>query len=897
MIFSKLNLAYPQRHLKRFRVIFGGDIKFILCLVVLVFTTNQAVNAQLNCSGAAELALNQTYSGTTVGGNSNVSTYNNDPWWQLTGPEKVHELNWPGGNVLISLTNKSAGLDLILLNACDNNDFAYSGGGNSGTADSYINAYLDQGLYYVIVDGWQGASGTYDLFVQQKIPVNINGVTRTFVLNNGTLYEEVGQQLIPIESNVISVEKDWGYVTNVSTGEGVDANVLSIMKQGEEKPRMFLNENFNTQYLKQKLDCQQFPIFLYGDKVYYQDVQTLDNCDVLRCENGNALVHTREGKIKLHTPAGQEKWVDVDQIITVAGISYIIKSSDKSVWELTRPGSQSRQISNSAVLLQDNDNQLIKIDAEGKYSRWNGENWKSITPLFTGVSPEASDEGFWCFWQPKTLLESSNVQLDHIKGLKVSSTGEITVGIIPKTGNCEEFLWRVVDAGNGKKYIFNKAKGDTMLALSNQNTLIFSKTEGKKLWDVQVSNKEVYGTNGYQVIGDNGNKALEYVFGVALGDFVQSGSTQTWLFQFNQMVRDYFLPVPTRSNLETHYTDNPNFNLSTDASEIESAYNKFLKASNGVTIFSTNTCSDWVTVNYYLTVDNMMNAVKKPKPADPKVNPSLINELDVMAGQSLVIIGKNDLNYSVPNYYFTKGFNSFSVASLRGSAGYLAPRRWILVSEELTCKTGIVNRPMDTGFRRFDHGVHEFGHALQELCNWIAIVDANDMCNDERNASSECFCYDMQNWFNSNGNSNLYPGLRASKWWTPQSQGVSAEQRAEVMKRIFEEENTWMPPKVLRQNGYTPSGPTKESTSVGVLNVVKYSLKVFPNPAEDFLTIDVAQANDLKVTLIDFGGKQVFESDLNQGINNIPCKNWDSGVYMLLINGPRGTQVKKVVIK
>ena len=86
------------------------------------------------------------------------------------------------------------------------------------------------------------------------------------------------------------------------------------------------------------------------------------------------------------------------------------------------------------------------------------------------------------------------------------------------------------------------------------------------------------------------------------------------------MVKDYFLPLPTKANLIAHYVDNPNVNVNTSADAIGASYNKFLKGTHGVTFFATNTSSDWVMVNYYFIITNMFNAVVSPKPSEPKID-------------------------------------------------------------------------------------------------------------------------------------------------------------------------------------------------------------------------------------------------------------------------------------
>lgn len=808
---------------------------------LILFLTIQASFAQLDCNNAQNVTVGNVFKGNTNNGKSNVSTYNNDPWWQLTGPEMVHKIEWTGGQMTLKLSNKSAALDLILLRSCDNNNFISSGGGNSGTKESFIFVNLEAGTYYIIVDGWQGAKGTYDLSITQVQSVSIytdvmNRIQRTFILKDSVLYEQKGNTTVQMIKGVESIAASFGYVTNTNTGEGRQDEVLTIKKYGQSKPKVFLNENFDTDYLRQRLFCTQKNLSMYGDLVFDGNTQILSGSDILRCENGQILSHQNDGQIKLFL--GNGSWLDLSQVITVNNISYYIKQSDNTVWMIG--GSGATSIGTNAKLLQDNDNQLVKIDPQGNYQRWNGTAWSSLSPKYISVSPEMIDEGFWFFMQSKPLLESANIQADQKKGLTFDSNEKLLMEQIPSTGNCDRFLWRTKDIGGGKRLLINKAKGESFpLLIAANGTLTFTTGQGEKEWEFKQSDINKYGTNAYQLFG--ASKALTFN-GLVQSENTSSGNkNQTWVFQFNQMVKDYFLAMPTKANLEQHYVDNPNVNASASANAIGESYNKFLKGINGVTYFATNTSSDWVLVNHYFVINNVMNAVVVPKASDPKVDPNLVKTLAAMKGQSLILINKNDLNANVPKQFFTTWISKQNASQFRGMAAYAQPKRAILANEELTCKTGITNRPLDNTFRRFDHGVHEFTHALQELCGWIPIVDANAMCENERGKSSECFCYDTQYWFNSgaDGNRYTYPGIRAFN-----------AQRVEFMKKIFNAENTWMPPVDLRLGGYNPSGSSSApnpiiATTIGSLTA--FSAIEGTNSASQNYTV---KGNDLTNNII-----------------------------------------------
>lgn len=123
----------------------------------------------LYCGEAVQLQCGETYWGTNLYGNDDVSLYSCD--WNVlnvenNGPEVVHTFTTTeDGPVTISLSGLTANLELFLLRSCDRGDcMEYSQ--NAGTSNEYINEYLSAGTYYVVVDGFNGAVSDYDLLVE-----------------------------------------------------------------------------------------------------------------------------------------------------------------------------------------------------------------------------------------------------------------------------------------------------------------------------------------------------------------------------------------------------------------------------------------------------------------------------------------------------------------------------------------------------------------------------------------------------------------------------------------------------------------------------------------------------------------------------------------------------------
>ncbi|MDY6954406.1 MAG: C1 family peptidase, partial [Thermodesulfobacteriota bacterium] len=116
----------------------------------------------LQCENAIDLTPYDPYNGTTVGGTSSVDTY--FCGYDLTGPEKVHRITTTAaGDIAATLSNHADNLDVLILSACDPDtcyDRAY---GTGSITVTYPNA--PAGTYFIVVDGYNGASGSYTLTV------------------------------------------------------------------------------------------------------------------------------------------------------------------------------------------------------------------------------------------------------------------------------------------------------------------------------------------------------------------------------------------------------------------------------------------------------------------------------------------------------------------------------------------------------------------------------------------------------------------------------------------------------------------------------------------------------------------------------------------------------------
>jgi len=117
----------------------------------------------LQCDNAVDLTPFDPYDGTTVGGTSRADTYSCD--YDLTGPEKVHRITTTAdGDIAAKLSNDGVALDVLILSACDPNTCITYAYGTGNITATYSNA--PAGTYFIVVDGYNGASGPYTLTVE-----------------------------------------------------------------------------------------------------------------------------------------------------------------------------------------------------------------------------------------------------------------------------------------------------------------------------------------------------------------------------------------------------------------------------------------------------------------------------------------------------------------------------------------------------------------------------------------------------------------------------------------------------------------------------------------------------------------------------------------------------------
>ena len=125
----------------------------------------------LYCANAQLIECGVPFQYNNQNGRDDVSLYGCGNVYNVenNGPEVVHQFSVAErGPVTIQLYNLQANLELFLLDECNRGDcMDYSQ--NPGTNSESINAFLEPGTYYIVVEGFNGATSSYSLLVDCSI--------------------------------------------------------------------------------------------------------------------------------------------------------------------------------------------------------------------------------------------------------------------------------------------------------------------------------------------------------------------------------------------------------------------------------------------------------------------------------------------------------------------------------------------------------------------------------------------------------------------------------------------------------------------------------------------------------------------------------------------------------
>ncbi|MEL6941780.1 MAG: hypothetical protein AAFO82_03860, partial [Bacteroidota bacterium] len=138
------------------------------------FTTGEANPG--TCGNPIELVCGGMFSGNNADGEDNFQQHDPGGASSWTGPELIFEFEAAAGDVQAQMSGLSADLDLYLFTDCGdpvNSELDESELG--GTSSETVSATVSAGIYYLMVDGFNGATSDFDLTLTCTPPTGCGG--------------------------------------------------------------------------------------------------------------------------------------------------------------------------------------------------------------------------------------------------------------------------------------------------------------------------------------------------------------------------------------------------------------------------------------------------------------------------------------------------------------------------------------------------------------------------------------------------------------------------------------------------------------------------------------------------------------------------------------------------
>lgn len=102
----------------------------------------------------------------------------------------------------------------------------------------------------------------------------------------------------------------------------------------------------------------------------------------------------------------------------------------------------------------------------------------------------------------------------------------------------------------------------------------------------------------------------------------------------------------------------------------------------------------------------------------------------------------------------------------------------------------------------------------------------------------------------------------------------------------------------ITKNGCSATSSCYEVKTLGTADFeLENSLKLYPNPTKDFVTIEINARDNTKLKIFGSNGQSVLSKELKNGSNTVSISHLSSNVYLFEISNESGKTVKKVIKK
>lgn len=139
------------------------------------------------------------------------------------------------------------------------------------------------------------------------------------------------------------------------------------------------------------------------------------------------------------------------------------------------------------------------------------------------------------------------------------------------------------------------------------------------------------------------------------------------------------------------------------------------------------------------------------------------------------------------------------------------------------------------------------------------------------------------------------------KSFSPDSTVIRLHVDKKELKNLFNTIiSTVVPDTILNYNKSYFEVPDKKEAVTNLKKGENYSgLKVYPNPATDFITIELKHKSKSSFQISDLNGRTILQGQLNESVNKIAIPNQPAGIYLLTVLNSENneTEAKKIVLK
>ena len=70
---------------------------------------------------------------------------------------------------------------------------------------------------------------------------------------------------------------------------------------------------------------------------------------------------------------------------------------------------------------------------------------------------------------------------------------------------------------------------------------------------------------------------------------------------------------------------------------------------------------------------------------------------------------------------------------------------------------------------------------------------------------------------------------------------------------------------------------------------------IYPNPANQFINVELSQLEEIRINIIDATGKLLISKGCNSVMNEIDISEFPKGIYLVQVTSKKGNTIRKIM--